>query len=501
MADIKERQFGIPATDSSQSQFNLLDRTYSEELPLPDSAAIDVINSAAQIEEDAINRAEAGVDSDAELEWERNLTQVGAVAKPKNSTLRDYKSVLRQGGGVRNVEFSPYDYAAFDHIIVEKSGVDDTDLPLHPAFNDSHPDYKSYAPLRRNLAILRNYLMVTKFPDGVYNYSDKEDRIGLVAIQDMADKLGRALAGNNGGDSLIERFGRSLWKIITFQSFDKPLENDFFDAANTPDIGAAVMYNYLLEVQKDNSVLDVLPINNPRKWGLAERSETPFSEENLSKYCNSCTMRDVVNSLATVTNNLRSPDMLRSKDKIVSVDVARHVLEKLWDKLEGRDDESIELKDPRQEVSRMLLKVARGFRSSMSGIAKNAPELLQNDKLIAATNALEQITYYARGDLANILSEEGKQKDAQELINYREQAINPRFKMAMLPLQELVGYLEDGLNEADRIEQSISRNSRNLEQSEEMVNAKITAINNPALLEAARRTNNSQSQQDNSKYR
>ena len=486
----EREDFGVNPVDAVAGPYNAFGRDYSAMEVLPEQQYLADLDQKVQAEENEINIADRGIDYEVELQWDRDINKVGAVASPKENSLRGYKSVLRQGDGVRNVEFSPYDYASFDLIIMQQAGTDKTNLPMHPAFNETSTDYNKYAPLRRNLSILRNYLMVTKFPDGVYNSDDKEDVKSLRIIENIAENLGRALAGSDNDNSFLERWAKSFWKLITFQSLDSKKTNDFMKAANVPDIGIASMYNYLIESQNDKSIFDFVPfITTPRDWNLEPRDNTPFSEDNLHKFCNSCTMAKVVDSLGSVTNHLRSPNTLSARDKQVSVELARNILDKLWHKLDGNDTQAFELKDQRQEIARMLLKVARAYRGSMSEIAKIAPEYLQNSTLFTATNALDQITYLARGDLASMLGEEGKAQAEQEWLNYRKLAINPNLVSPILPLQQLVKYLENGLNEADRIEQALKVPVREVEQSEEMTSPSITGVNNPALLEAARRSN------------
>ena len=486
----EHEQFGVNPVDAVEGPYNAFGRDYSAFEPLPEMQYLNQLNQQIQSEEDEINIAEQGIDYEVELQWDRDINKVGAVARPAENSLRGYKSVLRQGDGVRNVEFSPYDYGSFDLIIMQQAGADKTNLPMHPAFNNSHTDYIKYAPLRRNLAILRNYLMVTKFPDGVYNSDDKEDVKGLKIIENISENLGRALAGSDNNNSLIERWAKSIWKLITFQSLDHKTDNDFIKAANVPDIGIATMYNYLIELQNDKSIFDFLPfMTNPRDWALPTREQTPFSEENLHKFCNSCAMAKVVDSLALTTKNLRSPETLSARDKYVSVELARNILDKLWAKLDGKDLQAFELKDQRQEISRMVLRVARAYRGTMSEIAKIAPQYLQNQQLFAATNALDQITYLARGDLAAMFAEEGNTQAQQECLNYRELSLNSDLKNQILPLQQLIKYLENGLNEADRIEKSLKTPANSIQQSEEITSPHITGVNNPALLEAARRSN------------
>jgi hypothetical protein len=384
-------------------------------------------------------------------EWDRD-TPYGSIVKPKHDTLRGYKYILKQGGGVRDVQFSPRDYGIFDGIIAKQGGIDaDSRKYLSPAFNRDHPHYEDYAPLRRNIAILRNYLLVTMLPNG------KGDGRNYAVIQQMASKLGTALAGGEEKPSFIQRWFHSVQRLLGGQDMSTPEANAFRKAANVPDQGIATMYNYLFE--RRNTPVSFFP--NPVKylmskpWELIPIEQTPFSESNMLMYSRATSMEGIANAFENVVTQLQSVETLSENDKKISVDEARNILEKLRITLGNAQEESNVdvIEDSKQKEAEMMLRAAMAFKDAAAGLAKIDANLLKEPMIMDAMDALVQMDYCIKMEAMEAENDEGR-TDAAKTMAARI-ATTPK-RPNTQPIGTLVNKLKTGLNEVARLSQNSS---------------------------------------------
>jgi len=365
----EEHEFGVPSVN--------LDLTYepqgyydNAEFP---AGSIYILQRQRLEEEEKTTNARAIDEEAAEQRslrtaWMRDFS-FGPVMRPQQNTLRGYKFLLRENDGANGLQFSPKTYPVFDNVIVHECGVDKTGKSICPAFNPNHPHYEDFAPLRRNIAILRNYLLVTLFPEGDFLAHDnspagREDLQNHRQIQLMAMVLGKGLAGETSKNILPVRFIRSLWRLITGQDLSEPNLSPLMNAANIPDKGIAVMYNYLFERHSKPTFWESLPfVQSPRDWKLLPREETPFSNTNLHMFSRSSMLEGVADKFDEITTQLSSVNTLSEADKCISVEHARTILEKLRILMgnSSKGTELHELTDSSQEKSFMLLRAAMAF--------------------------------------------------------------------------------------------------------------------------------------------
>jgi hypothetical protein len=398
----------------------------------------------------------------AQTAWQRDFS-FGPVVKPVNNTLRAYKRLLRQSDSAndtdRDIRFNGRKYGIFDSVIVHEVGLDDQNNSLSPAFNPNHPRYKDYGPLRRNLAILRNYLMVNEFPDAVYKPGDvlpehQEDKQNLLRLQDMATALGKELGGTLQRPRLLERWGQSATRMLTGGDMTQANTSAFMEAANIPDVGIATMYKFLLDKQGKATIMDAfLSKLTPSSWNLPPLEQSPFSNENMLLYSRSSAMSNIANAFQNITANVRSVDSLSVEDKAVSVEEARKILENLRIRMgQGREGERLDLTDTRRSECVTLLHAAIAFQDSMAALVKIDPNVLHNPDLIAAAQALEHANYQVTMDAARMLDKEGRHAEAQAMMA-RAQDTPEQYRTPMT-LKEITERLDTGLDIAGELEKT-----------------------------------------------
>jgi len=392
------------------------------------------------------------------IEWEKSFT-FGAVKKPLRETLSGYKHALKYGvSNNEDIQFAPDIYGIFDGIIVGKSAEDSSGQSLSPAFNPNHPHYEDYAPLRRNIAILRNYLLVRMFPDAEFKPHEKspagaEDARNYMKVQQMAEKLGKALAGHRPG--LFRRFLISSKRLALGEDLSNPYSNDFLEAANIPDRGIEVMYKHLFDIQSRPALWDAIPfMQTPRTWGLLPLAQTPFSMQNMLLFSRASRIQGIAAEFDRIVLELRSVDDLSPETKQISVEYAREILEKLK-LLFGNSKEENHLSftsDPHEDESWMLLRAARAFKDTVADIAKIDVNVLKdNDMLKETINVLEQINYRVKVEAMAAFTKEGRKGAAQNAANHIRKM--PDSAKTTTPLSELTQKLKTGLNEACKIKQ------------------------------------------------
>ncbi len=540
MADIsfetgqpRQREFGVPP--------NLFDADVPGDYQTGAMAlGINRLNQQ-KAKEDAVTaevlaHTEASTQVDLSKVWDSDFN-FGTVIRPRENTLLAYKKILNEGNGANNIQFSQFNYSMFDGVIVEKCGVDASGRSTHAAFNPDNKNYEDYAPLRRNIAILRNYLAVQMFHDGRYvggenSKEGKEDAANLRKLQEMAEKLGSALAGEE-KLNLIQRFGRSLKKLFKHEDLGAPITSAFLNDANIPDKGIAIMYEYLLKEQRKESWTDKLPWvkSSPRQWNLFPREQTAFSNNYMQLYSRSTRMEGIANAFETTMKELKSVDTLSNEDKTTSVDHARNILKNLrilmgYDisdrqitdtPMGDTENEKIlkETIDPQQAEAQMMLAMAKTYKNSLANILnayRNSPEdiklILGSRELQEAGDAFEQISYRMKAETAGMLKEEKEYGCAKDMLARMDQTPIVYRPTSAVPLKVLLTKIEAGLNQAANYEKIIAGKSQSRQQEQSrplskqeaiqqavsqgnatLASSHVTGINNADLLASAQRAN------------
>lgn len=420
-------------------------------------------NDAA--EEAFVQTQAQAVQAEEAAEFARRLS-IGSVVKPRMETLGGYRAMLKLGGGDWDVRFAPENYGAFDDIIAKKGGTDEFGNPRSAAFNPNHEHYRDFAPLRRNIALLRNYLMCQMFPDGDFipdshTPEGSEDLKRYHQLNQMAERLGEALASNTGQPpSFMERWRNTMRHTLKGEPLATPYSNEFMEAANIPDKGALVMYNYLYGLQESPNFRDFNPLeqNTPSHWELKPRDETIFSDDNVRFFSRSARMLGNADAYEEfVMPQLRDVNNLSVEDRNTSVELAREILEKLRKLLASSTDEQhvSQQTDPKEDESLKLLKIADSFREALALIHDAEPDAVQNNKVLSnAVEALEQLGYRMKVEAYRALSEEYEHEAGREMLKTMAR-VPDRFKTEK-STESLLEQVEAGLREADQLQ----RNSR-----------------------------------------
>jgi hypothetical protein len=504
-------EFGVP--DENINFFAAPGDRETAEIPLPEIRNFERQRLTAQEQlrlenEDAFNAAELKA-VEAEL---RKISGIGVVVKPAENTLQDYKYILREGKGARDIIFSPFDYKYFDGIIVEMCGVDKNGRPQSAPFNPDKENeyYEDYAPLRRNIAILRNYLLVPMLADGRTTTQE------IAIISQMAEKLGDALSGGNPKLNFMQRWLNSAKKLVSGQDMKSPDTAAFLEAANIPDKGIAVMYDYLLGLQHKPNWRDLLPFNKkitPKSWNLQPRGQTAFSEENIQLYGRGSSLLRIAVTFDKIVT--KPVDSLSNEDKKVSIDHARDILEKLKVFFGSRDDEVTlsPMADPKRYESILLLRAALAYKGALSDALKAKPgmDIFGISELQFAKNALQEISYRMKIEAVNALMQEGNTEQARAMIRHLQSIPLVNKSLASLPINNLIAKLEIGFNKIEEIAGPNLGKARGLGVSpasikdsissavttgaQTLSNASIRqATNNVSVLEQARQANERQGQ-------
>ena len=414
-------------------------------------------------------------------------SSVGSITKPQDDDLGGYKGVLKRGGGVYAQQFSPEDYSAFEGVIIKKAGVDELGQGMGPAFNPDHADYAKFSGLRRNLAILRNNLFVQYFPDGRVSTSPSspdyaQDQANLAKITQMGDYLGNKLASLDVvPPSKMENWFHSMSEVM--QGKDPlPATSTFMAAANVPDVGTALMYDYLLSEQAKpghwwEKMTPFSKSMHPSQWDLKPREQTVFSDENIKLFSRSSSMEAIASDFDHLTASLHSVDRLSAKDRKISIEHARTILDNLKFMVGNPlvEAELREITDEKKEEALKMLRVSLGFRGGMSAIAKADPALLarllaaENEKdasgdfihakrpLTEASDAINAIAYHVKEQAAVMLTSEG-QLQAGQTMRDKAAATAQQFREldAKHSIRELLAKVETGLDAAEQIERSLA---------------------------------------------
>lgn len=184
---------------------------------------------------------------------------VGKFIIPDNNSWAAHEQLVCDDS--TSLHFNPGKYLFFDKIVAEKLNM--------PALTDAnHPDYAKYEGLRTNLEVLRNDIIGIYLNDGSYDPGDEKY---VSKIAGIADEVGEMLSNDR-------------WYTRPFKPYIS------VDVANVKGVGAAVIYQHLLDVQQKDSNMFSYFFNNlknligypKRTWELPPIETTPFSDDNLA---------------------------------------------------------------------------------------------------------------------------------------------------------------------------------------------------------------------------
>jgi hypothetical protein len=379
----------------------------------------------------------------AELEYDARAEKIlyggfGTVAKPAEETLQAYQCALVQSP---ETVFSPKDCSAFDEIIVA-CGVGEQGDPLHPAFNSMHRSHVLYAPLRRNLAILRNYLLVH------YPLLGSDAQANISRMRAMAQEIGRALTG---GARLQQP--KSWWQKIIRLLLGKPAagpaEGRFLERANITDIGIAFMYSHLSAFMQQASANIAPGTQAPKDWKMLPLEETPFSKKNMDLYSRSARMGQIAEAFEIIAMQLRSVDDLQYRQKRESVQHGKDILENLRIIMSEAGTKKVDVEDPVVRQAKLMLTAASDYRDAYASLAQGGLGALGDSQLHEASESIDKLSYRVKLEEREMQREEAK----PEAVKTSTQKINktPKQHKSKEPVALMLQRIDTGINRIQEI--------------------------------------------------
>lgn len=431
----------------------------------------------------------------------------GMVAKPAEESLRGYKQALSRQ---TDTQFSSKTYDAFDGIIVTMCGTDAGGRPTHAAFDHEHEYYYDYAPLRRNLAILRNYLLARYAPTGA------DGQINAAALRAIATELGWMLAGEDGPQAApVESWWQKiLRRLLGSRKSKSPAPTSRFLAmANIPDRGIAFMYEFLRKFLESPEAANAPSgAQPPKDWKLLPLEQTVFSDENMVHYSRSSQMSQIADAFEIVAKHLRSVDDLQQQEKEISVQHAKDILENMRIILAQEGQKRMDVEDPVEREARVMLQAAVAYRSALANIAGRDSHALGDPGLQEASEAIDKLSYRIKLEEKEMQREEAK----PEAVKASEQRIKqtPSRAKTKESVSSLLKKLDAGFNRVGELDRSLPRrlraagiNPRDLTRqsaalsnvrdgmSNTMTGPKITQVSDANFVDVARKMNEAEPEQ------
>lgn len=204
---------------------------------------------------DQLSHARYGV----QISDSKFVNGLGKYMVPQEDTLENhYRLIFHREN---ELDFWPEQSPAFDGLVAQTY--------LDPAFSRSnHPRYFDMEPLRDNVAIVRNHLMHV-----VLNGVDVSDPKQLEAAQRKLEQMGREIGVALQRDTIFKRPGSASLSVAE---------------ASEPGVGAAKLYELLVQKQESNKVLHWLKKLfkfDYSDWNLPPIEQTPFSKANVEAFC------------------------------------------------------------------------------------------------------------------------------------------------------------------------------------------------------------------------
>lgn len=373
----------------------------------------------------------------------------GLVVRPREQSLWGHKFALMQSETATDIRFSPRNYPLFDGVIYKECGA------MHPAFNAAHRHYGIYAPLRRNLAILRNYLMAHYPPSGEHAAFHQK----LLAL--MATQLGAAFKSS----------GKLPWRTWLYLTFLRMIAGQkragreytgFLELAAIADRGVSFMYHYLRVLMDTPAFQNAIPGEQwPKDWMLLPLTQTPFSGENILLHSDAVQMQQIADALENVAKNFRKVDEMHETDRAISVQHARDILNNMRILATGLQEEKThDSVDRRMADAHDMLQVGLSFKGEMAEVAKSDPQLLNNPVIQQATASISKASSYVRSETKTVAKEtkqrppeekkqEERRPEQQQQQSFFNRIQNSYRKRRTSPLIQMASRIEEGLHHAE----------------------------------------------------
>lgn len=300
-----------------------------------------------------------------------------------------------------DISFNPRQYKLFDWEIADFL----QDDRRHQAIdNPKNQYYEAYAPLRQNIAVVRNAIYTHYFPDGEYNPSDPSDVAKRAKIHQMARKIGHELKWQS----------RMQWlyNMGTFNFSEKDFCIKRFGQYGQEHFGAQKIYQMLYNKQESlswNPIHWLMGRANRHDWGLPHPEESPFCQQDMREaiyndnrneemgiedcgptLCNTALDTEgIAAKLKTgiTTENIQAMDYDQREE---SIELGREILRKLRDVCAGRSERMHEGKDHQQlDLERAHL---------VNGLAENYLQLYQD--LLMRDSSIQHDSTFDRARIA-----------------------------------------------------------------------------------------------------
>jgi hypothetical protein len=407
---------------------------------------------------------------------ERQL-EIGPLCAPTHDTFGGYKAIhdfgLEGETGSFPIQFDPHRFGVFDgNVCFKFEG--DKEL-AGPLSNTQHQDYEKHASLRRNVAILRNFLYVHYFGKNGYQPFLESDRKAKEKIEDMAQCLGEGLKNS-----------------VTWNPFSHMMNPLDIEEASNPDQGAVYMYNYLLRLQEKRSSMtdSINPLNwstlPSSYWELPPIEQSPFAPiymkmeqlgiEPFIDYTPDSLGEKLANlgvQLDFTRAQLRAPDQLSKPVRDESIYLARKILDN-FRILAGTNPRNSNLAvneaDEMQQIER-IYDVAIVYKDKYCQLVNQYPDLVNNQAFMVANDAMSKLTYLVKLQALEELDKEGNTSRSQLMAELMDRIPPHHRPQPGETFTKLMSRLEAGLEEAARLRGIAPRMVTNQQSVATVVNA------------------------------
>ncbi len=387
---------------------------------------------------------------------ERQL-EIGPLCAPAHDTFSGYKAIhdygLQGETGSFPVQFNPFTFGIFDGQICQK--FEGSDFPNGELSNQEHLNYEKHASLRRNIAILRNYLYVHYFGKNGYQPFLEDDRKAKEKIEDMAKCLGEGLSN-----------------AVSNNAFANAMNPIDMAQASDPDQGVVYLYNYMLHLQdKRTSMRSALnPLNwstmPGTHWELPAIEDSPFAPiymkmeqlgvEPYIDYTPDSLGEKLANlgvQMDFTRAQLRVPEQLSKPVRDESIYLARKILDN-FRILAGTNPRnsnlSINEADELQQIER-IFDVSVVYKDKYCQLVNQYPELTNNPAFQSANDAISKLTYLVKLQALEELDKEGNSNRAQLMAELMDRIPPSHRPQPGETFTRLMSRLEAGLEEAARL--------------------------------------------------
>lgn len=382
---------------------------------------------------------------------ERSIPEIGTFKTPQQAS---YQAFARfHDTDEFNLQFSETEYRSFDAIVAQRA-FEEKNFDFNPLTSDRHDLHGHYAPLRKNIAIVRNFIYSKYFNNSRYgnqdtfNAWDPEEAHCAAILPQIAEMLGEALYKGKQGTA------------PGFNSLD-------LDLANTPDMGAAAIYDHLVKLQNERSFKHPLKwlMGKPNyAWNLPPLEESPFRPEYMrlsalgvepwvgparskgEKMMKLGQKLQYVGATVNVAERLDRP----VKDKAIYY--GKKILENF--RIIGGDTDrnaglAINDNDEIRQVFR-LVEASVIFKHKYQEMLVENPSLAQHPDFIAAQDAINKLACMVKKQAVEDLYQEGRNADAQSLAESLA-SLPPEYTDGRETFTSLAGKLHNGFREIARM--------------------------------------------------